>query len=714
MYLEFFNFSRKPFNSSPDPDCFYLTASAREAQNRLVAAIRDREPCLLLSGEPGTGKTALLKRLMMKDDLGVRWIFLNKAHLAWNELLMLIGRDLELSEEALYSSSLAEAVSQKMAESASRGLYPVLIIDEADHFRNPALRKLLAWQASNRARGVPLTIIFSGLKRLAQIFAGTGQGFFPNHPIDCCELQRFDLRETRTVIDYRLDLAGYRGVGLFENEALELIQKLSGGIPRVINLICDLGLVLAASIKEQRITPQIVQEASEYILLDRYPRLEKGSSGDHSELGPGTPKPFRGAVSPKPEEPVVICEPQPRFSTPGFSWRWAAVALLFVVAGGGAWIWLKYRPALNAFENSRKMVFKVPPAPENGRYDIPASSAVTSFLETVSEKQQEAGSQGGLAGASAGPVSAAPKLAFSSSLEIEEAGSEALADLAVKKEPVALAASVGGAPPSPAQVAAQGPLPPEKSPAESPGQATTGKGIASVSPVFPAPGSEQRPDPASLKAESIRFSGSGPEPQKSFSAKDPSPKGAALISAVENGNVEEIRRLLEMGADVDEANATGETALMKAAWSGRADIIALLLNHNPRINRQSSEGWTALFYAAVKGHKSVVTSLLHAGAIPDISDLDGRTALMAAAWNGHADIAGMLLDRSGNPNRKNREGWTPLMFAALEGHIDVAEILLRGGANPAVKNNEGNTSAQLAAYRGHTGLLSLLATHGRP
>ena len=133
MYLEFFKFRRKPFSIAPDPDFFYLTESAQETYDLIIDDIMRHVPCLLLSGKPGTGKTALLKHLMTKEHAGIRWVFIDKAQLTWEELLVFIGQDLGLSGVDGFSADLSGVISEKLAEFASRDLYPVLVIDVADH-----------------------------------------------------------------------------------------------------------------------------------------------------------------------------------------------------------------------------------------------------------------------------------------------------------------------------------------------------------------------------------------------------------------------------------------------------------------------------------------------------------------------------------------------------------------------------------------------------
>ncbi len=716
MYLEFFKFNRKPFPSAPDPDAFLLTEAKQEAFERILDAIQGREPCMLLTGEAGTGKTALLKWLMTNDDLGVRWIFLDKAQLNWDDLLMLIGQDLGLPENELFSDHLAEAISGKMVQLAGWDTHPVLIIDEADHIQSGTLRKLLAWHTANQAEDIPLSIIFSGQKNLLQNFAAAGQGLFSAGSFDHFELPRFDPQETSTYISFRLERAGHWGTELFEKEALSLVHDLSGGIPRVINLVCDLGLVLAASIKEPKVTAPTVQEASEYILLEKC----VGTAQESPLTQPiSTTKEDKPAARNENLAASLSSPLAPQYNRPVGKWGWAAAGLLFLFIGGGTVFWLYSGLMPDKQKITERLVFKVPANTAAKKETQATSPAVSSPRATVPENSRLASVEGRPAFSLAlhtsvpasqkatnqAPVSASRENRFKGSMDIE-----------AKNGPARLTAREAEKVSSSAQATTK--QPPgiylnDNPTSETSEENRLRKLITPVSPLLRAPDSRSKTVTTNSIGQTTGLSTSKQKPHTILGSSNVA-QNHNLVNAIENGNTEKVRQILENGVSADHIGSTGETALMKAAWAGYRGIVILLLGHEPHINSQSQEGWTALFYATVKGHKDVVETLLTAGAKPDLADQDGRTPLMAAAWNGHTDIAALLLSQNVNPNRKNRDGWTPLMFAALGGHTNMVETLLRGGANPAVRNNEGENSAQLAAHQGHTQLFSLLNRHSQP
>jgi len=734
MYLEFFKFNRMPFSITPEPDFFYLTVSAKKAYERIIGAIRQREPYLLLNGASGTGKTALLKRLMADGDSSVRWMLINQAQLAGNELLVLIGQVLGLSEEDVGSDHFFDRLSEKIRELVSRGLYPVIVVDEADHLGREAFQKLFKWHALNQAREVALTIIVVQLIKPVPAFLEAYYEHFASSLADPCYLEKFDFQDMCAVIAYRLEIAGYSGPTLFEDEALKSIFTLSGGIPRVINLICDLGLALAANRKQRGVSPQIIQETSTYLLLD---------SGAGIDQDPSQKKPANRSATRKPAWRHAG-RPVPKL-------RWAVAGLLIMLGGGGAWVLMRSARIQKALKSALPVAIQVSPNDPSKDKRNPSSfpepssrlpSAENSLLTSAKPLPQAVGPEPG--STPLAMVEPLPEKMPSALLHETrhpfggiDQRSENRMVLSEEKKPGTLMGQPNDTPslagemiPNPAVVKpvlrddgkenqALAVLPNQRHP---------------LSQADPSNSSESSGRSYSLKiTDPPRSRKPHPLPKAYMAAPEPGPsraltseqekaedvqaasvaKGADLIAAVENGKPKRVQQLLDAGVNVDSFNETGETALMKAAWTGRTDMVTLLLSHAPRINRQSREGWTALFYGAVKGHKPVMVSLLAHGAKPDMADQDGRTPLMAAAWNGHADIAKLLLALGVDPNRKNREGWSPLMYAALKGHIDVVRILLRHGADPAIRNDDGDTSAELAAHQGHTHLLSLFSTHSQ-
>ncbi|XP_066542576.1 ankyrin repeat domain-containing protein 50 isoform X2 [Hoplias malabaricus] len=212
---------------------------------------------------------------------------------------------------------------------------------------------------------------------------------------------------------------------------------------------------------------------------------------------------------------------------------------------------------------------------------------------------------------------------------------------------------------------------------------------------------------------------------------DPSDGRTLLSTAAHAGLVDVTALLLCRGADPTLSDHQGQTALTLAARQGHIGVLQILLEwaHDQGCDTPSvrallehadSEGWTALRSAAWGGHKDAVKMLLEAGTEVDGCDPDGRTALRAAAWGGHEEVLLTLLGHGAKVDRMDHEGRTALIAAAYMGHKEAVEILLDAGAEVDLADGDGRTALSVAALcvpsaaggRGHGEVVSLLLERG--
>ncbi len=161
---------------------------------------------------------------------------------------------------------------------------------------------------------------------------------------------------------------------------------------------------------------------------------------------------------------------------------------------------------------------------------------------------------------------------------------------------------------------------------------------------------------------------------------------ASLAMAARNGDVAGARAQLEAGADANEADSDGSSALLWAAYHSSSELVALLLERGADPNLANAFGVTPLLQASRYGDVDAMRVLIGGGADVSRSVRDGETPLMAAARTGTLQAVQLLLDSGSDPNvAETVEGQTALMWAAAEGHLDVVAALLRAGADPNAK-----------------------------
>ena len=149
-----------------------------------------------------------------------------------------------------------------------------------------------------------------------------------------------------------------------------------------------------------------------------------------------------------------------------------------------------------------------------------------------------------------------------------------------------------------------------------------------------------------------------------------------LIHATYHGDIAEVKRLLDSGANPNAEDDEGETALHWAAINGRLEIAKILLSAGADINAADNYyGATALIYAARDRHAEIVKLLLSTGTNPNVARDDGTTALMMAVFNKNVEIVKILLTAGANPNATDEDGKTALYKAEWKRHAEVISIL---------------------------------------
>ncbi len=163
-------------------------------------------------------------------------------------------------------------------------------------------------------------------------------------------------------------------------------------------------------------------------------------------------------------------------------------------------------------------------------------------------------------------------------------------------------------------------------------------------------------------------------------------KQADLRDAAGNGDIGEVKRLLEQGAAIDaKSGPSAETALIVAAGNGHVEIVKLLLEKGADVKARGEHGRTVLVYAARGGRDSqiqaeIVKLLVARNVDVDARTTEGHTALMGAAWQNRSEVVTLLLGKGADVNAKGDGGWTALAAATQRGHAGMAALLKAAGA----------------------------------
>jgi general secretion pathway protein A len=284
MYCNYYGFSEKPFDITPDPRFLFLTHDHRETLASIVYGIQERRGFITIIGEVGTGKTTLLNAAMHRMDEKTRVAFIFNTNVTFNEILNIALYEWELTNdiEKLSNVKAIQRLNRFAIENLAQGGNVVLIVDEAQNLDNRVMENLRLLSNLETPRHKLIQIVLSGqpelyiklsrheLRQLAQRIS----------------LKRYvsplDEKDTYAYLQHRLKVVQDSGAFPFTTEAKKLIWKYSKGVPRKINILCDNAFLIGYGMKMKKINGDVVWEAVQDLTwhssLDAKPSLDISSS----------------------------------------------------------------------------------------------------------------------------------------------------------------------------------------------------------------------------------------------------------------------------------------------------------------------------------------------------------------------------------------------------------------------------------------------------
>ena len=266
MYEAFYGFREKPFNALPDPDFLYLSAKHEMALTYLDYGLTSQAGFMVLTGEVGSGKTTLLNYLLRTLDSNVsRVALIFQTNLQPLDLLEAILAEWDLPYVGKGRTEMYELLNSFLLECYRQQQPVVLILDEAQNLPFATLEEVRMISNLNDEK-VPLVhIIFSGQPNLREKLNSPRLTQLRQRVTVHYHLEPLDSDETTIYIQHRLRSSGAEDQDIFSAEAIQAIYENSNGIPRVLNLICDLALVYGFAEQSKKIGKDII----DMVLQDR-------------------------------------------------------------------------------------------------------------------------------------------------------------------------------------------------------------------------------------------------------------------------------------------------------------------------------------------------------------------------------------------------------------------------------------------------------------
>ena len=641
-------FHQNWFGDTADPDLFCPTPAHASAAAELFAAIKTLAGFIVLTGEAGTGKTTVLRRVTRDVEAAGGRVFRCSGAGLPEAKLASLARQMGASD-ATGPETRNEALPPAPGADHRRSDAFMVAVDEAQGLQPSELDGLRSLVESGAASGTRIAVVLAGQPaldlRLARLGSEPGVPAYTLRVV----LPRLGSSEVDHYVTHRLGLAGIRRDEVFEPAAIDRVADYSGGVPRVINQLCDAALRIAGPAGALVSVP-IVDEAAVQLTLPF-----RGRAGVRGARSAKRTTPSAGQRSKHPL-PVV---------RPGVAR--ASVGLLILTAVG-------------FFVSERALPLRSlhPPRPET-----------TALIEAEAPPGSEVTPDPGMRTSEETRVPAAPVTPA-----IPEGARDSPADHGSRQtpQPVARAGTDAEERPPPAS-------PPPVTPTTPDGPRDTRSG----------PGPRQAPQPvarAGTAAEERPPPASPPPviPATPEGARDtPAGRGPRQVqqpAARAGSGAGERPPRLAAGGTTRRPQGVADGARPPGQLGGRQPVKGPGFSRGGHIaGRADTTGITALMVAVVHDRGAVAELLLARGANVNAADDGGVTALMLAANNGRTALLQRLINRGATVNARSAAGWTPLTYAAWNGHTAAARRLLEAGANPALHDRIGWTALQYAAWR---------------
>jgi type II secretory pathway predicted ATPase ExeA len=264
MYEKHFGLLTRPFSLTPDPRFLYRSRQHERALTMLQYGLTAQAPVLLLSGEVGAGKTLLVNHLLEVVAHQVEVGLLNQTHprqeTVLDRVVAAFGLDPRTTSDLGYQREIADACRRAVGQ----GRRLLLVVDEAQNLQEPVLEELRLLSNLNDAGPMTLQIMLVGQPEVRDMLARPGLGQLAQRVSADYHLRALDVAEVAAYVNHRLAVVG-AAPELFDAAALGLIHEVSGGIPRLVNQLCDYALVYAFSEGLQAVDAAVVHQ----VLADR-------------------------------------------------------------------------------------------------------------------------------------------------------------------------------------------------------------------------------------------------------------------------------------------------------------------------------------------------------------------------------------------------------------------------------------------------------------
>jgi general secretion pathway protein A len=284
MYREHYGLVRLPFEMTPDPAMLYLGDGHREGLATLVYGVQAGKGFVVLTGEVGTGKTTLLHALLGQLDANTASAFIFNPKLEPLDFFRMLFDEYGIERECRTKAEYLLSLNHFLIDRLGRNQKTLLIIDEAQALSPDMLEEIRLLSNLETPTSKLMQIILVGQPELNEMLAQPELRQLRQRVVLRHNLLPFDENELSNYVDERLTLAGYTGKGIFKRAARKEIFRVTAGVPRLVNIVCDGALLVGYANGTTTVGPDIVRDVARDLQLT-------GAEGEFSASGPAVDEP---------------------------------------------------------------------------------------------------------------------------------------------------------------------------------------------------------------------------------------------------------------------------------------------------------------------------------------------------------------------------------------------------------------------------------------
>ena len=307
FYSAFFGFRERPFTLVPDPDLVLWSRQYRLAFSVLEFGIASRSPITLLTGAIGCGKTTLLRELLRRLEADLTVGLISNAQGGRGELLQWVLNAIGLPfDPGTGYVQLFQRLTDFLISEYAAGRRVILVFDEAQNLSQDSLEELRMLTNINTGKDELVQLVLVGQPELRDMIRHPGLVQLAQRIAVSCHLEPLNAETTSEFVVHRLRAVGGSGAE-FEPEARARVHEVTGGVPRLINQLCDIALLYAWTMKDRTVDAATI----EAVLEDGILFAAQGAGRGAGPQAPAAPAPAAPASHPAPTAPALAQRPSP-------------------------------------------------------------------------------------------------------------------------------------------------------------------------------------------------------------------------------------------------------------------------------------------------------------------------------------------------------------------------------------------------------------------